>query len=126
MNHRMAADAPQESAMEYLKLIHITANVDGSGRIIFEPGRVRYEHRNWSRPTEVTFEGESWSNLNRNPSSWRDLGKRLDLTRAWIADRHGRDVIALERTGEGFDLYLCDSPNGSAYYDVTIAVPYRN
>ena len=41
------------------------------------------------------------------------------------APPEGRDVIALEHTPDGFDLYLSDSPNSGAEYDVTIAIPRR-
>jgi hypothetical protein len=108
------------------KLLCITANVDGSGRIIFTSGNVHYEHKNWALPTCVTFDDKPWNEIDRTPSGWRDFSDGLDLTGARIAQRRGRDVIALERTAEGFDLYLCDSPNGSADYEVTIAIPRRN
>ena len=54
---------------------------------------------------------------------WWTPALALSLTYAWIVQRHGRDVIALESTAKGFDLYLCDSPNGAADYSVTIAIP---
>lgn len=104
-------------------MIRITANVDGSDRFIFTPQEVRYEHKAWSPVTDVTFNGEPWTDLDESPPGWRDLGTQLDLSRARIAERHGRDVIALELTANGFDLYWCDSPGGSEEYDVTIAVP---
>ena len=94
--------------------------------MIFTRGSVRYEHSSWSPPVDVTFDGEPWTNLDQTPSTWRDPGSRLDLARAWIASRKGRDVIALEPTAGGFDLYLCDSPNGAADYEVTIAIPRRD
>ncbi len=120
------ATTSEDSSDAYLKLLRITAKVDGSGRIIFTSRTVRYEHKKWSPPTDVTFDGEPWTNLDRTPSVWRDFSGRLDLTRAWIVKRKGRDITALERTADGFDLYLCDSPNGSADYVVTIAIPRRN
>jgi hypothetical protein len=114
-----SADAP-------VKLLRITANVDGSGRIVFTSQGVRYEHLNWSPPVDVTFDGEPWSQLDQTPAGWCDLSGKLDLSRAWIVKRAGRDVIALEQTPKGFDLYLCDSPNGSADYEVTIAIPRKD
>ena len=48
------------------------------------------------------------------------------LEEAQELKRQGRDVIALESTPAGFDLYLCDSPNGSADYAVTIAIPRKH
>jgi hypothetical protein len=107
------------------KLLHISSRIDGSGRIVFTPESVRYEHKHWGRPNHVLFDGEPWTKLDRTPASWRDFGKRLDLSKAWIVKRQGRDVIAMEPTPDGFDLYLCDSPNGGAEYAVTIAIPRR-
>jgi hypothetical protein len=104
-------------------LLHITANVDGSGRMIFTGRGARYENKNWSAPTDVTINGTAWEDLDKTPKQWKRFAKGLDLSRAWIVERHGRDVIALESTAKGFDLYLCDSPNGAADYSVTIAIP---
>jgi hypothetical protein len=115
-----------DSADEYVKLLCIATKVDGSDRIIFTRQSVRLEHKNRNRPTHVLFDGRPWVNLYRTPAGWRDQSGRLDLSKAWIVKRQGRDVIALEHTAKGFDLYLCDSPNGSADYEVTIAIPRRN
>lgn len=109
----------------YISLIRISADVDGSERIIFTPRSVRDEHKFWSPPKEVTFNSKPWPDPDHSPAGWRCFSRDLDLSRAWIVKRQGRDVIALEQTAKGFDLYLCDSPNGSAHYDVTIAVPRR-
>ncbi len=105
------------------KLLKITAYVDGSGRLIFTNQKVRYEHRNWEPPVDVSFGGESWPNLAATPAVWRMIGSQLNLREAKIVSRKGRDIIALEHTAEGFDLYLGDSPNGGADYEVTIAIP---
>ena len=79
----------------HVKLLRITANVDGSDRIIFTSQDVRYEHKFWLAPTEVTFDGKPWSELDQTPSGWSQFSKGLDLSRAWIVEREGRDVIAL-------------------------------
>lgn len=105
------------------KLLKITAYVDGSGRFIFTNQKVRHEHRNWEPPVDVSFGGEAWSNLAATPAVWRMIGSQLNLREAKIVSRKGRDIIALEHTAEGFDLYFCDSPNGGADYEVTIAIP---
>lgn len=112
-------------SLDRVTTIRISANVDGSGRFIFTPEDVRYEHKFWSPPSDVAFNGEPWTDLDQSPPGWRDLGRQLDLSRAQIVERRGRDVIALEQTENGFDLYLCDSPNGSEEYGVTIAIPRR-
>ncbi|QDS86365.1 hypothetical protein EC9_05260 [Rosistilla ulvae] len=107
------------------KLLRISGRFDGSGRIRFTRRVVRYEHKSWQPPSRVLFDGEPWTKLDRTPAPWRDFGTRLDLSKAWIAKRKGRDVIALEHTPDGFDLYICDSPNGSGDYSVTLAIPRR-
>lgn len=117
------AEAPDEGADAVLKLIKITATVDGTGRIVFTRQGVHYEHRTWAKPTNVTFAGEPWANLSSTPAAWSSVAAQLDLTRAWIAKRKGRDTIALEQTADGFDLYLCDAPNGTSQYEVTLAIP---
>lgn len=108
------------------KLLRISGRFDGSGRITFRADAVRYIHKHWGRPSRVLFDGEPWNSLDRTPAPWRDFGDRLDLSKAWIVKRQGRDVIALEHTPDGFDIYICDSPNGAADYAVTLAVPRRN
>lgn len=109
----------------YVALIRITANVDGSDRFFFAPDNVRWEHKFWGNPTDVTFDGQPWTDLNHAPAGWRDLARPLDLRGAWIVHSQGRDVVALGRTSDGFELSLCDSPGGADYYEVTIAVPLR-
>jgi hypothetical protein len=122
-----SAMVTEDSAVDaHIKLLHITANVDGSGRIIFTGRAARYENKNWSAPTDVTVNGKAWENLDQTPAGWKRFSKGLDLSRAWIVERAGRDVIALEQTAKGFDLYLCDSPNGAADYSVTIAIPEKD
>jgi hypothetical protein len=116
-------DAEQDAAQP--KLLRIAGMIDGSGRFIFTREGVRYEHKHWRVPEDVTIDGEPWTDLSHTPPAWREIASRLDLTRAYIFRREGRDVIALEQTADGFDLYLADSPNGAAKYEVTIAIPRR-
>jgi hypothetical protein len=122
---RVLPEAPDEITEAQPKLIKITATVDGSGRIIFTRQGVCYQHKSWSRPTNVTFGGEPWTNLATTPPAWSECVAHLDLSKAWIVKRKGRDTIALESTPDGFDLYLCDAPNGSSTYEVTLAIPRR-
>ena len=118
------AESPEITGVLQPKMLRVAGTIDGSGRIVFTRYSVIYEHKHWSRPTNMTFDGEPWD-LLRTPESWGKLGEQLDLTKAWIVKRSGRDVIALEHTADGFDLYLCDSPNGAAFYEVIIAIPRR-
>ena len=123
---RTPASHAKEDSSAYLALIRISAEVDGSDRLIFTRHSVKCEHKLWSPMTHVTMNGQPWTDLDHTPAGWRDLSRDLDLTRAWIVKRTGRDVIALERTAEGFELYLCDSPDGSAHYEATIAIPRQS
>ena len=120
---------PGDSASDVLdaqpKLIQIRGTIDGSGKICCTREAVRYVHKQWSPPKNLVFGGEPWTKLDETPKIWPELAKSLDLARAWVVQREGRDTIALEQTPDGFDLYLCDSPNGSADYEVTIAIPRR-
>ncbi len=115
--------ASDDSADAPVQLLRFTANVDGSGRFIFTRRNARYEHMNWSPPTNVNLNGQPWTKLDQTPSEWRQFSRGLDLSRAWVVKREGRDVIALEQTPAGFDLYVADTPNGSADYSMTIAIP---
>jgi len=114
-----------QSAAAPATLIRISAMVDGSGRFIFTASDLRYAHKHWSPPEAVKFNGESWTNLDQTPKKWPHMTEMLDLSRARIVERKGRDVIALEHSPEGFDLYFCDSPNGASAYSATIAIPRR-
>lgn len=107
------------------KSLRITAHVDGSGRFVFTPQSVVYEHRSWGPPKEVTFDEKTWFDLASTPSGWATMGSQLDLRKASVVQRKGRDIIALEHTPTGFDLYFSDAPNGSADYEVTVSIPRR-
>ena len=119
------ANPTDESARAYVKLLHVSATVDGSGVMVLTGQDAHYEHKNWGLPTNVSINGKPWTELDRTPAGWRDFTKGLDLSHAWIVKREGRDLIALETTTNGCDLYLSDSPNGSAAYEVTIAIPRK-
>ncbi|MEM8884358.1 MAG: hypothetical protein AAGD14_09830 [Planctomycetota bacterium] len=107
------------------KLLRIEGRIDGSGRIVFTRTRAQYEHKHWARPSVMSFDGEPWNDVGKTPPAWTEIAAGLDLARAWVVERTGRDVIVLEQTADGFDLYLCDSPNGWGPYSITIAIPRR-
>jgi hypothetical protein len=117
---------PDSPPVAAVTILTISAKVDGSGRMVFTDHEARYEHLNWSPPTHVLVDGQPWEPLDKAFADWPRISDGLDLSRAWIVKRAGRDVVALESTPNGFDLYLADSPNGSADYSITIAIPRRN
>ncbi|HEY3898698.1 MAG TPA: hypothetical protein VGM54_08805 [Chthoniobacter sp.] len=118
-----SASSPSDN---HPKLLRIAGTVDGSGRIVFTQDSVHYEHKYWAGPTDMTFDGKSWENLSETPAGWQRIAAQYDLSKAHIIERDGRDVIALELTSSGFDLYLCDSPEGADHYEVVIAIPSRS
>jgi len=105
--------------------ITISALVDGSDRFIFTRDNVWNEHGKWQAPQNVLFNGEPWTDLSMPPAGWAELSKDLNLTRASLTVRKGRDVIALEPTAEGFELYFADTPMGGATYSATISIPRK-
>ena len=105
--------------------ITISATIDGSERFIFTPDMAYDEHGRWGQPQNVLFNGEAWTDLSQPPAGWPDLAKQLDLARASIVIRKGRDVIALEPTPDGFDLYFADTQMGAGQYEVSISIPRK-
>jgi hypothetical protein len=105
--------------------LKISAMVDGSERFIFTRDNVYDEHGRWERPRNVIFNGEPWTDLSTPPPQWEKLAANLDLSKASLVQRKGRDVIALERTAEGFDLYFADTQMGAATYEATISIPLK-
>jgi hypothetical protein len=118
---KRTADSPSGSAT----LITISATIDGSDRIIFTPDNVWNSHGQWGPPQNVVFNGESWPDLSQPPHGWAELAKGLDLTGASIVARKGRDLIALERTADGFELLFADTQMGSGPYEVTLSIPRK-
>lgn len=110
---------------ESLKLLRITADVDGSGRIVFTRDHAVYEHFFWQLPSNVTINGTPWSNLRETPVDWIEFSQGLKLPKARVRGREGRDVIALETMPEGFAVYLSDTPGGAAPYEIIIAIPQK-
>lgn len=106
-------------------LITFSATIDGSDRFVFAPDNVWNIHGQWGQPKNVIFNGDPWLDLSQPPAGWAELAKGLDLPGASIAVRKGRDVIALERTADGFELLFADTQMGSATYEVTLSIPRK-
>src|SRR5438270_246130 len=103
--------------------ITISALIDGSDRFIFTREVAYNEHTRWGPPKNVLFNGEPWTDLSQPPPGWSDLARSLDLSKAGVLTRKGRDLIALEQTPDGFDIYFADTQPGAGPYEVTISVP---
>jgi hypothetical protein len=105
--------------------VTLSATIDGSDRFIFTRDNVWNEHGRWQPPQKVLFNGEPWEDLSLAPPGWAELAGDLDLRRAGLLTREGRDIIALEATAEGFDVLFADTPMGAATYSATISIPRK-
>lgn len=106
-------------------LVTFAATIDGSDRFVFTRDGVVHEHGRWQPPQDVSINGEPWTDLSATPTVWTELAGNLDLQRASLVSRKGRDLMVLERTTEGFALYFADTQMGSAPYEGTISIPRR-
>ena len=116
---------PETPPPQTVKLLTLSAIIDGSGRVVFTTNSVRIDNRHYSPPADILFDGEPWTDVNSPPPHWLKMAPALDLSRARIVQRRGRDILALEQTEAGFDLYYADTAVGSSPYVVTIAIPRR-
>ena len=106
-------------------IITFSGTIDGADRFVFTRDAITHAHTRWKNPQNVLLNGEPWDDLSQPPPGWAELGPTLELTKAAILTRQGRDVIALEHTAEGFDLHLVDTLVGAAHYEVTISIPKK-
>ena len=118
---------PQNGASHSRGAVTITlsATIDGSDRFVFTRDSAYDDHARWSVPRNVFFNGEPWEDLSQPPPGWPELARNLELNKAVILTRRGRDVIALESTTEGFDVYFADTPMSAGEYEVTISIPQK-
>jgi hypothetical protein len=105
--------------------ITLSATIDGSDRFVFTRDHVWNDHGKWDLPKKVLFNGAPWEDLSQAPPGWPELAEALDLRKAAIVTRDGRDFVSLERTAEGFDIYFADTLMGSGQYMVTISIPRK-
>jgi hypothetical protein len=115
--------AKPEAASPDAVTITLSAVIDGSDRFIFTRESAYNEHMGWAPPRQVVFNGEPWEDLSQPPPGWLQLAPTLDLAKATILTRKSRDLIALESTPEGFDIFFADTPMAAGDYEVTISIP---
>ena len=127
VNKPESTSAPVPAVKPAPKLVTLTlsAEIDGSDRFIFTRDNVWNDHGRWQAPKNITFNGQPWIDVFIAPEGWTELAEKLDLSQAALTTRKGRDVIALEHTADGFDLYFVDSQMGSAIYEAVITIPEK-
>lgn len=117
-----SGDGPAPRATGGTVELTLSGTIDGSDRFIFTRDNVVNEHGRWAPPKDLLFNGAPWPDLTQPPDGWLEFAAPLDLTRAAITTRQSRDIIALEPTADGFDLYFADTQMGAGHYSVTIAI----
>jgi hypothetical protein len=121
VRHDPVQGAASGAALE----ITLSATIDGSERFIFTRDTAWDDHGRWGPPKDVLFNEVPWEDLSQAPEGWVEMARQLDLTRASIITRKGRDIVALEHTTEGFDLYFADTQMGAGKYSVTVSIPRK-
>lgn len=113
------AQAEANSADSEKNTITFTGTIDGSGSFIFEGNTIRYLHKMFQHPTDVSINEKRWDNLD----SPFQLGFVPDFLTAEIAGAEGRGIIELSKNGYQFELFIDDTPpSPPAPYHVTISV----
>ncbi len=105
--------------------ITLTATIDGSDRFVFTPGSATNRHAAWGSPRNVFFNDAPWPDLSKSPLGWVEMSRKLNLARAALLTREGRDVISLEHTAAGFEVVFADTQIGAGSYKVTILIPRK-
>lgn len=121
----IAAPAPVAKPAAKIVTLTLSAEIDGSDRFIFTRDNVWNVHGRWQAPKHIRFNGQPWIDVFIAPEGWTELAAKLDLSKVALTTRKGRDVIALEHTADGFDLYFVDSQMGSAIYEAVITIPEK-
>lgn len=105
--------------------ITLAASIDGTDRFSFTPDQASNKHMTWGPPKSVLFNGTPWVDLSQAPPGWKEMSRKLDLRKATIVTRKGRDVIFLEHTAVGFDLIFADTAFGAGSYEVKVLIPRK-
>jgi len=99
--------------------------IDGSDLVRITPAGARWENLHWGAPRGVVrLNGVAWEPradpLLANDGPTRFLPPGVDLSRARLVSRSGRDFAGIETGPEGLVLRFVDSPNGAAPYRVVV------
>jgi hypothetical protein len=100
--------------------------IDGSDRVVITAKEARWENVFWGTWREtVTLNGVPWTPRKDpvlpNSGATRFLPPGVDLTRARLVERSGRDHASIEVEGGRLVLRFVDSPNGIDRYRVVVA-----
>ena len=102
----------------------VSANIDGSDRLIITRDEARWEHLSWNIPTKVKVNGIKWSLhqsfVLKNAGETKFLPQEVDFSTARVAARSGRDVVAMETQPDRIIIYFADCPLYDAPYSIDV------
>lgn len=116
----MNADDAKDSKNK--KNLTISAKVDGSGKFIIKKDQITYTHLHWGKPENVLIDGKKWENLDEPFKISKEFSGAINLQKAKVLKKKGRDVVAMEKDDDSLVVYFDDSPNGSDEYEIVIAL----
>ena len=98
--------------------------IDGSEEVHIYQDRAEWIHKHWRGPADITVNGTAWDIevpfVNQGTTAY--FKHPMDFSRTRVLMARGRDVAAMVATPDKLILYLSDSPNGAAEYEMRIAV----
>lgn len=99
--------------------------IDGSDRVVITPTEARWENVHWGTVRGVVLlNGIPWEPrvqpVLKNDGATRFLPPGVDLSKARLVFRSGRDFAGIEPGPDGLVLRFVDSPNGPASYKLVV------
>jgi hypothetical protein len=100
--------------------LDVVAAIEGSDVLTINQAGARWRQVDGGPPSDVTVNGKPM-----DPSANLGLSELglagVDLSSAAVLSRSGRDIVAMEKTGQGLDIYFADTPGGSDRYEIQIS-----
>jgi hypothetical protein len=119
---------PDAAAVDWLAgagtgpiVLDIKANIDGCDVLHLSQTGAKWEHRLFQWPSDVSVNGNAWD-ITAQPTLSKTGLDDADFLSAKIVNRSGRDIIAMENSTRGLDIYFDDGPPGADAYEIQIAM----
>ncbi|HTW95585.1 MAG TPA: hypothetical protein VMD30_12360 [Tepidisphaeraceae bacterium] len=108
-----------------LFILDIKATIDGGDSLAITPNGATWTHKSWDWASDIQINGVAW-----DAKSQPEIGvtgpfaflSGVDLSTAKVVEKSGRDTVVMESEDNGITIDFSDSPNGSAPYEIKIAM----
>lgn len=118
------AGAIKPPPMAKAATLRIRARIDGSDVLHIMHGEARWEHKQWSWPTQVTVNDILWKPENQpilaNKKETQFLPETVDFASAQATQVAGRDTAFVVANEKGVTVYFADNAVGADDYEVLI------